>query len=190
MKIKSFTLLTLLFTVNTVFSQEKLPVIRASSAKVDIREDNYDVVKNAWLITPAEKLDVYATSAKRVTFYTDLDSVSFKIDPRVGQYNFLVILNRKDTARTQIKYNAASPVRKPVVYLDTLRKAGKYNLSDHREVPKFSYQSKDNANLVHIREDLKLDSIAGNGNELSKVFNLLHWVHNLIRHDGNTNNPA
>ncbi|WP_231460309.1 transglutaminase-like domain-containing protein [Pedobacter sp. Leaf132] len=38
--------------------------------------------------------------------------------------------------------------------------------------------------------NLKLDSVAGKGNELSKIFNLMHWVHNLIRHDGSSDNPT
>jgi len=48
----------------------------------------------------------------------------------------------------------------------------------------------DNPNLVKIRTDFKLDSIAGNGNEVSKILNVLHWVHATIRHDGSSNNPT
>ena len=55
---------------------------------------------------------------------------------------------------------------------------------------KFEYQSAENPNLKKIRQDLKLDSIAGKGSELSQIFNLLHWVHNLVKHDGSSNNPT
>lgn len=168
----------------------KIPVIKASALSVNIKDDNDPVRQNAWTIVPAEKLDVYITSAKKVTFFTDKESISFKIDPKVGEYNFIILVNGKDTARTQIKYDAKAPSRRPIAYLDTLRKAEKYNYKDNREVPKFSYQSMEDPNLVKIRKDLKLDSIAGKGNELSKVFNLLHWVHNLVRHDGSSNNPS
>lgn len=190
MKIKRLTILVLLFFVTTVYAQEKLQVIKATSTNVDIKEDNYQVRKNAWTVTPKEKLDVYTTSAKKVTFYTDQESVSFTIDPKVGHYDFIILVKGKDTARTEIKYDIKAPDRKPVAYLDTLRKAAKYNFSDHREIPAFTYQSMDNPNLVRMRKDLKLDSIAGSGTELSKIFNLLHWVHNLIRHDGSSESPT
>lgn len=179
-----------LFSVTTTFAQKKLKVVRATSTSVDIKDDNYPVRKNAWTIMPNEKLDVYMTSAKKVTFYTDQESITFNVDPKVGEYDFIILVNGTDTARTQVKYDAKAPNRRPVAYLDTLRRAGKYNFSDRREIPVFTYQSMDNPNLVRIRKDLKLDSVAGKGNELSKVFNLLHWVHNLIRHDGNSDNPT
>ncbi|MFC3561161.1 transglutaminase domain-containing protein [Pedobacter jamesrossensis] len=187
---KRSILFFLLFNVGFTFAQKKLKVIKANSTSVDIRDDNYPVRKNAWTVMPKEKLDVYTTSAKKVTFYTDKESISFNVDPKVGEYDFIILVNGTDSARTQVKYDPKAPNRRPVAYLDTLQKAGKYNISDKREIPVFSYQSMDNANLVRIRKDLKLDSVAGNGNELSKVFNLMHWVHNLIRHDGSSDNPT
>ena len=187
---KRTTLFLLLFSVATTFAQKSIKVIKATSTSVDIKDDNYPVRKNAWTVMPKEKLDVYTTSAKKVTFYTDQESISFNVDPKVGEYDFIILVNGTDSARTQVKYDAKAPNRRPVAYLDTLQKAGKYNLSDRREVPVFTYQSMENPNLVRIRKDLKLDSVAGKGNELSKVFNLMHWVHNLIRHDGNSDNPT
>ncbi len=180
---KQTKILTLLFAIilgQTVLAQKKLPIIKANSTSVNIKDDN-KLRKNAWRIVPEEKLDVYTTSAKKVTFYTDIDSISFKIDPK-KQYDFVILLNGKDSARTRIKYE---PSR-----LDILKGAGKYNYADNRFIPKFEYQSADNPNLKKIRQNLKLDSIAGKGSELSQIFNLLHWVHNLVRHDGNSNNPT
>ncbi|POS00510.1 transglutaminase superfamily protein [Flavobacterium croceum DSM 17960] len=175
-----FTFLLLIFIGQTTFAQKKLPIIKANSTSVDIK-DNNQLRKNAWRIVPEEKLDVYTTSAKKVTFYTDIDSISFKIDPKKN-YDFIILLNGKDSARTQIKYK---PSR-----LDILKGAGKYNYTDNRFIPKFEYQSAGNPNLQKIRQDLKLDSIAGKGSELSQIFNLLHWVHNLVRHDGSSDNPT
>lgn len=190
MKLKILTFCVFAFAANIAFAQKKLPVIKATSTQVDIKDDNYPVRKNAWTVVPTEKLDVYATNAKKVTFYTDKESISFNVDPKVGEYNFYIVVNGKDTALTQVKYDAKAPNRRPISYLDTLRKAEKYNFSDQRQIPQFSYQSMLDPNLMRIRKDLKLDSIAGSGNELSKIFNLLHWVHNIVRHDGNSNNPT
>ena len=54
---------------------------------------------------------------------------------------------------------------------------------------KFKYMSPNNPDLVHLREHFKLDSVAGAGDEISKIKNLLHWVHNIVQHDGSSNNP-
>ncbi|RWU04373.1 transglutaminase-like domain-containing protein [Pedobacter chitinilyticus] len=180
---KTTSILTLLIALATQvsFAQKRTPIIKANATQVSIRDDK-TLIKNAWHIVPEEKLDVYVTSGKKVTFYTDIDSISFKIDPKVGKYDFIILLNGKDTARTQIKYQESR--------LGQLKKAAKYNNTDNRFIPKFTYQSKEDANLQRVRKDLKLDSIAGTGNELSQIFNLMHWVHNLIRHDGSSNNPT
>ena len=74
-------------------------------------------------------------------------------------------------------------------YLFILKRANKYNLSDSRPLPKFNYQSSDNPNLMALRKGFNLDSIAGQGNDVLKILNLLHWVHNLVPHDGNHDNP-
>lgn len=181
MKTISIFNLFILFATQVAFAQKRTPIIKATSTQVDIRDDR-KLNKNAWRIVPEEKLDVYVTSGKKVTFYTDIDSISFKIDPKIGQYDFIILLNGKDTARTQIKYQESR--------LAQLKKAGKYNYTDDRLIPKFSYQHQGDANLQRVRKDLKLDSVAGKGNELSQIFNLMHWVHNLIRHDGSSNNPT
>jgi len=74
-------------------------------------------------------------------------------------------------------------------YLFILKRANKYNLSDSRPLPKFNYQSSDNPNLMALRKGFNLDSIVGQGNDVLKILNLLQWVHNLIPHDGNHDNP-
>jgi transglutaminase-like putative cysteine protease len=181
---KSLRLIILLCLISSfqhVFSQKKLPVIKANSTQVDIKDDEV-LRKNAWRIVPEEKLDIYTTSAKKVTFYTDIESITFKVDPKIGQYDFIILLNGKDTAHTQIKYQPS--------FLDKLKKAEKYNYTDNRNIPAFTYQSPDDPNLARVRQELKLDSVVGKGTELSQIFNLLHWVHNIIKHDGGSNNPT
>ncbi|MDP3581673.1 MAG: transglutaminase-like domain-containing protein, partial [Ignavibacteria bacterium] len=57
-------------------------------------------------------------------------------------------------------------------------------------LPEFKYQTSNNANLAELRKAFNLDSIAGKGNEVSKILNLLHWIHNLVEHDGSNGNPV
>jgi len=75
----------LLFSVSTTLSQKQLKIVKATFTIVDIKDDDYPVRKNAWAVMPEENLDVYTTSAKNVTFYTDQESISFNVDSKVGQ---------------------------------------------------------------------------------------------------------
>ena len=74
-------------------------------------------------------------------------------------------------------------------YLDILKRAEKYNLSDNRAIPKFTYQSSDDPNLLALRKGFNLDSIAGQGTDVLKILNLMHWIHDLVPHDGMNGNP-
>lgn len=182
MKIKISLIALISIVGQFIYAQNSIPVIKSTSKKIDIR-DGKNLKKQDWNISPELNLDVYETSSlgQKVTFITDKDSISVKIK-KDTKFNFIILLNDSIKANTQIKYKLS--------YLDKLKNAEKYNYSDNRFIPKFEYQSTDNPNLIKIRKDLKLDSIAGTGNEISKILNLLHWVHNIIRHDGNSNNPT
>ncbi|MDD4555119.1 MAG: hypothetical protein PHP04_13030, partial [Bacteroidales bacterium] len=94
--------LCIALTGPSLFAQQALKVIKANSKTVDIKDGN-TFKKATWTIVPSARPDIYKTSAKRVTFYTDLDSISFKVKPG-HEYNFVILLNGKDSAFTQIKY--------------------------------------------------------------------------------------
>ena len=176
-----FSLALVLF-VNVLFAQVNLPTIKATSMKVDVRDgDNF--MKGDWNITPEAKPDIYTTSSKgkKVTFYTDLDSISVRITTTT-KFDFIILLNDTTKALTEIQYKPG--------YLDILKGSDKYNINDNRPIPKFTYQSMDNQNLVKIRKDFNLDSVAGKGNEIYRILSLMHWVHNIVKHDGSSNNPA
>lgn len=181
MKLRTITLIVAVLLTQSLFAQKKLPVIKATSDVVDIKDDDV-FYKGVWRIVPEEELDVYTTSGKKVSFYTDIESITFKINPKVGEYDFIILLNEKDSAKTQIKYQPAK--------LTILKNAAKYNYSDTRIVPEFTYMPETHPNLKRIREELKLDSIAGDDSELLQIFNLLHWVHNNVKHDGGSYNPT
>lgn len=182
MKIKISLIVIFSLIGQLIIAQKSTPIIKASSKKIDVR-DGKNFKKQSWNISPELNPDIYETSSlgQKVTFITDKDSITVKIK-KDTEFNFIVLLNDSIKANTQIKYK--------MPYLEKLRNAEKYNYSDNRLVPNFSYQSMENSNLIKIRKDLKLDSVAGTGNEISKILNLLHWVHNIIRHDGSSSNPT
>jgi hypothetical protein len=87
-----------------VLGQAKLPIIKATSKNVKIR-DGLHFKDNFWYIIPETKPDIYYVEFPRkeqkVTFITDKDSISFEV--KYGEkYDFIILLNEKDTCYTQI----------------------------------------------------------------------------------------
>ena len=74
-------------------------------------------------------------------------------------------------------------------YKQKLKDAKPYYSGTLPEGITFHYASPNDPDLVRLRQEFKLDSVAGAGDELSKIKNLLHWVHNIVPHDGNSDNP-
>lgn len=54
----------------------------------------------------------------------------------------------------------------------------------------WSYASPSDSILRFDREFFNLDSIAGNGDDVSRIKNLMYWVHDAVRHDGRSYNPT
>lgn len=110
-----------------------------------------------------------------------------------GYYNYAHMMEDTDldNIRNEQKFKLLmKPLKEIGDYMYILKKASKYNYSDTRPFPKFTYQSGNNPNLATLRKEFNLDSIAGSGNETSQILNLLHWIHYLIPHDGNHDNPT
>ena len=178
----SLKLFVLLFFGNSILSQKTIPIIKASSNKVDIKVGD-ELNKGQWTIMPDIYPDVYEVNdyGQTITFYTDSDSISVEVTEETN-FDFIILLNEKDSAYTRVQY------KEP--YLTTLKRAQEYSLKQSRELPLFTYQDSSDANLIRIRQAFNLDSIAGKGNEVSQLLNMMHWVHNIVRHDGSTGNPT
>jgi hypothetical protein len=74
-------------------------------------------------------------------------------------------------------------------YMMTLMQGGGYNMTEPNDLPAFTYQSGNDARLGALKKAYNLDSIAGNGNDISRMINLMEWVHYLVPHDGSKGNP-
>ncbi|WP_295794713.1 transglutaminase domain-containing protein [Mucilaginibacter sp.] len=81
-----------------------------------------------------------------------------------------------------------SQIRGKYDYGYILKNAGTYS-NAATGLPAFTYQSPSAPELVDFKIKFNLDSVSGNGDEISKIKNLLYWAHNVVRHDGNSNNP-
>ncbi|MDH6309956.1 hypothetical protein M2451_002847 [Dysgonomonas sp. PFB1-18] len=163
-------------------SKDEIRIVKATSDTVDIRDGKFFREK-AWTIMPDIKPDVYTSvgGGKKVTFYTDIDSISFDVEEN-QTYDFVILRNGTDSAWTQIKVEMS--------YLTKLKNAKEYNYSDQRPIPEWTYMSSDNPDLKKLRAEYKLDSVAGNGDEISKIMNLMYWLHDLVPHDGSSSNPS
>lgn len=75
-------------------------------------------------------------------------------------------------------------------YLYILQQAPDYEHSHRTDtLPRFRYAYPNDRNLVRVRQYFRLNSVAGAGDEISKIKNILTYIHNKIRHDGQHNNP-
>lgn len=106
-QIRAGKVIALLFSIAAcqfANAQQSLPMIRANTRTVDIK-DGTVFQKGIWSLTPEANPDTYYAiepeKENKVTFYTDIDSISFDTKPG-NTYNFIVLLNDKDTCHTQI----------------------------------------------------------------------------------------
>ncbi|MCL5027958.1 MAG: transglutaminase-like domain-containing protein [Bacteroidetes bacterium] len=74
-------------------------------------------------------------------------------------------------------------------YIGILKSYPPYNNVDTSDIPVFYYSASSDSNLIRLRNKFNLDKIAGNGTEISKIINLMEWVHNSFRDDGSSQNP-
>lgn len=101
---KYIYLFTFSLVAQSLFGQTKMPIIKATSKTVAIKDDTF-LDKGAWSLSPEAKPDVYTADRTRktkwVVFYTDIDSIKVKVKPGT-KFDFIILLNNKDTCYTQI----------------------------------------------------------------------------------------
>jgi hypothetical protein len=99
----AFTIAT--FGYGCVKAQSMLPLIKATEKTVNIK-DGTVFQKAIWTLSPDIRPDVYnvleSDAENKITFYTDIDSISFVVKPGES-FDFLIVLNDTDTCYTQIR---------------------------------------------------------------------------------------
>ncbi|MBR5715831.1 MAG: transglutaminase domain-containing protein [Bacteroidales bacterium] len=111
-----------------------------------------------------------------------LEALTKSVDCGYKQYNNMLNDNDLISLRKDKKYQALLAKVKERRPLNVLRNSALY-AKDDAEI-EFLYQPKESNNLCLVRDYFNLDSVAGEGDELSKIINLLHFAHDNIRHDG------
>ena len=111
--------LCLICMVNVLSAQDikdkavnrQLPVLKTNGNELHIIADGQQQ-PGAWIIDPSVRLDVFMTSAKKVTFRSDIDSITFDIH-KMGVYDFIVVTNNGDSALTRIQWQSTNPLEEP-----------------------------------------------------------------------------
>ena len=96
-----------------------------------------------------------------------------------------------DNIRSDVRTDSLIKViRERADYVYILQNSPRYSKNERSDtLPSFTYQPSESFDLKRVREYFKLDSVAGSGDEISKIKNVLTYIHNLIKHDGLRNNP-
>jgi len=125
---KSLYILAFLVALwHPTWGQQKLPVLRATSNKLSIRE-GAAFYQSVWSVSPPDRPDVFTaapfTGKQRIVFYSDQDSLAFVVRPG-RTYDFVVLLNATDSAYTRISTRAGSrPTLKPKLVFNSSRHKG------------------------------------------------------------------
>ncbi|WP_118973621.1 pepsin/retropepsin-like aspartic protease family protein [Taibaiella koreensis] len=102
----------LLFTGHIAFSQS-IPLIKANSEKIVIKDGDNPPSRYWDHLSIKVRPVVYhinkANQSRTVVFYTDIDSIAFKVAPG-NQYNFKVLLRGRDTCYAQLSTVFQSPI--------------------------------------------------------------------------------
>ena len=101
----TFAILIGWFPIESASAQEKIPVLKANSKNLDVRE-GHDFYQSYWTASPEVKVDVYYThrfKKENANHFLILISIRFPLllSPR-HIYNFIILLKGKDTCYTQI----------------------------------------------------------------------------------------
>ena len=94
-----------------------------------------------------------------------------------------------ESLRNEPKYLTLVDKMKQTADFEYILKQAKTYKSEEQKLPEFSFQEDSAVKLIELKNKYKLDSVAGNGDEVSQIIRLMQWVHHTIRHDGNSNNP-
>lgn len=103
-----------------------------------------------------------------------------------GYTNYTNMLEDEDldNIRKEKKFISLLDELKAYEPLTLLKNSSKYVKNGNDSLPEFVYQDAEDNCLQNVRTYFNLDSVAGDGDEISKILNILHFVHNAIKHSG------
>jgi predicted aspartyl protease len=186
---KHITSLILIILLSSCSSQKKLPILKTSSKAVSIKEGN-EFHQNIWTISPEVELDEFVvqkfTGTKKVSFVSDIDTLTFNVTPN-NSYDFVIQFNNEKAftrINTDTLKEGSLPVKKILEYY--VKDQNRKSLAD--TIP-FTLGSDNGIHLKgRINNSNTLDFLFDTGaNAIVVVSNLIGNKVNLEL-DGNTEN--
>lgn len=167
----------------------KLPGVTNNGAFLKVYDDSLSSVAtldqlkaNPKLIADMERVARWQSEvlrAKNPGFMRGAQYKSAKIlQPVLAQLNSAEAANLK--ASMEYAWNLGDDVK---TKLEILKESPAYAPDSAMNLP-FRYAAPNDSLLTLSRNRFNLDSIAGSGDDISRIKNLFYWVHNNIRHDG------
>lgn len=103
-----------------------------------------------------------------------------------GCKDYQNVLNDSDLTniRKEKKFIKAFGQLKQYDKLFLLQQSGNYISENKDSLPAFNYQAANDHNLTEVKRYFNLDSIAGKGDEVSKIINIMLFVTKSIKYDG------
>lgn len=116
-----------------------------------------------------------------------IENFTKAVDMGFTNYMYAMRDTAMDNIRSEKRFVALMDKIRPLGdYFYILKQGGEYRTeNDTPNRPLFVYEPADSKPLQMVRDYFKLDSIAGNGDEISRIKNMMTWVHNAIPHTGN-----
>ena len=152
--------------------------LKLDSSEIEEHKQTIDMIKAGTYYNLACTYSLLNKKAEAVAAYEK------SIQCGYDNYRHVLSDSDLDNIRKDKKFIALTETIKQFDKLVILQSANGYQKETNDSLPKFTYQSAEDGNLQQVRKLFKLDSIAGNGDEISKILNILKWTHDNIRHDG------
>ena len=113
-----------------------------------------------------------------------LDAFELAIKSGYTDYSHAKADTDLDNLRPETRFDSLrAGIREEGDMVYVLQKAAPY-ARDEKPGPAFTYAPPTDSNLVRVRQYFHLDSIAGPGDEVSQIKNVMYWLHDQIRHNG------
>lgn len=145
-------------------------------------ELNYNIARAYSLLNQADSAVAYLKK------YYDLAYTTYSTYYREINYYHLKRNPDLDNIRNDKEFKDLLVRFKEVGWEKILKEYRTYKAIESK-LTHFIYVDEDWEDLPQLKEKYKLDSIAGPGDDVSKLINLMQWVHKTIRHDGNSGEP-
>lgn len=115
-----------------------------------------------------------------------LDALNKAADMGLNRYNQVLNEEKFTNIRNEERFTIiVEKIKGNGDYRQILREDDAYATENTTSYTQFEYASPDDYRLKEVRKYFQLDSVIGDGDEISKIINLMAWVHSKVKHGPN-----